>query len=331
LGVELLRQHPFARQSQDALVHWESAQKIEGLALAVKQMVAWFDTCAFDPVLSEFRFRDQPDADGNSPDAPAWNIALDEGRTLKLQGSLDRLDVCVLPDGRGLIAVLDYKTGGQMVNEKRLRNGLELQLLGYLAFAVDSNELKAALARLLPQEASKTSTLLPAGAFYIPLSPRAKSQRRAATDADRRKVFLESLCHQGRADAQWLGRFDHSAVKDGRTWSCAQQFNPNQFKESDQFAELLKHTRRFLRQHAEAILGGCAGVQPVRFSASQTACDYCPFSPVCRFEPVFGSFRILKSAKSADAGGAGPAAPEPAGSRPRTRGNSPGPERKPNP
>jgi ATP-dependent helicase/nuclease subunit B len=288
LGEALMHEEQFAPQSQDDLVRWESLRKIESLALAMQQMVAWLKTCQFDPVLSEFKFSDRLDAEGNQPDAPAWRIALESGCTLKLQGSIDRLDVYRLPDGRVLAAVFDYKTGGKSPNRAQLQKGFELQLLGYLAFVAESAELKENLAG--------GKEMVPAGAFYVPLSPRIKSTDVNATDADRSTEFLQSLTHQGRADRQWLETvFDNSAIKAGRSWTHSFQFKPSSnFLEPEEFDGLQKKTREFLAQHASAIMAGKVGVQPARFGAQSTSCDFCPFQPVCRFEAVYGNFRPVK-------------------------------------
>ena len=309
LGLALMGQEKFAPQSQDELVRWESEQKIEGLALAVQQMVAWFGTNSFDPVLSEFKFRDQPDADRNPPDVPAWNLALAGGRTLKLQGSLDRLDVCALPDGRLLVAIFDYKTGGKSPSQARLQKGFELQLLGYLAFVVESPELKTKLIGLRPGSVSDQTALVPAGAFYVPLSPKMQSAGRDTTEAERKKASLKSLAHEGRANREWLEQFDNSAKKAGRTWENSLQFKPHEqspnFQAAPDFGALLESARGFLRQHAGAILEGDVAVSPARFGSTKIACEYCPFQPVCRFEPVFGTFRSVTYTKPAESKTAG--------------------------
>jgi ATP-dependent helicase/nuclease subunit B len=290
-GAKMMDEEQFAPQSQDELVRWESLRKIENLALALQQMVTWFKTCQFDPVLSEFKFNDRPDAEGNQPDAPAWNIALESGGTLKLQGSIDRLDIHRLEDGRVLVAVFDYKTGGKSPNRAQLQKGFELQLLGYLTFVAESSELKKKLA------AGKE--LVPTGAFYVPLSPRIKSTDVNATEVDRSTEFLQSLTHQGRADRQWMeAAFDKSATKPSRSWIHSFQFKPAEqsvnFLKKEDFDELLKNTRTFLAQHAGAIMAGKVGIQPARFGAQSTSCDFCPFQPVCRFESVYGNFRPVK-------------------------------------
>jgi ATP-dependent helicase/nuclease subunit B len=276
LGEELLATPEFARQSQDPLVRWESEQKIEGLAVAVEQMITRFATYSFAPVLSEFQFRDQPAAGGPARPAPAWPIPLREGRTLKLQGSLDRLDVYRTPDGEILVSIYDYKSGRCELNEKWLQNGLELQLLSYLAFAVESDELKAAVVGLLANEGSGAPILQPAGAFNIPLSPQIKSAKRNASDDEHQREFLKTLAYHGRADKQWRPSFDSSAAA-----SEVQQFSASHFKSSDVFAALL-HTRGPISENTPRRFSGRRWGAAVRFSNQRTACDYCPFRSLCR-------------------------------------------------
>jgi len=165
-------------------------------------------------------------------------------------------------------------------------------LLGYLAFATESAELKKALgAGTLPP--------VPGGAFYIPLSPKIKSSGVETADEEREADYLQSLTHLGRADRQWLeSNFDTSASKTGNSWNHSLQFKPSErstdFVPAPEFSELLDNTRHFLSRHANAILAGKAGVLPARFGAQSVSCDFCPFQPICRFEPVFGNFRPVK-------------------------------------
>jgi len=286
LGAELLASDDFAAQAQDDLVLWESRRKIERLAEAIAQTIRWLGTCAFDPVLSEFKF-----GDGATSDAAAWKIALGDGVSLKLQGSIDRVDICALPDGRALVAVFDYKSWLKKPDEARMQNGLELQLLGYLAFAVESPELKNKI----------SENLLPAGAFYVPLQPKVERSSLGDMADDREKKSLESLAHHGRADRQWLEQFDSSATKTGGSWDSSGQFKfssqSKNFLDAGAFQELLERNTEFLKQHARKILGGEVAVSPARSGAGKTACDFCVFRPFCRFDPVFGKFRVIAKAK----------------------------------
>ncbi|MEI8289148.1 MAG: PD-(D/E)XK nuclease family protein [Verrucomicrobiota bacterium] len=308
IGRELMATADFARQSQDELVRWESDRKIKGLAEVVKQIIEWFKTNSFDPVFAEFKFREGSDHNGEPPDVPSWKIDLAEGKQLKVQGSIDRVDVCRLADGRVLVAVFDYKTGGKSFNRAKLQNGYELQLLGYLAFAVESADLKARLTERTPHKIACESPVVAAGAFYVPLTPKIESTELDAGEEERRKEQAKSLTHQGRADKEWRLNFDSSAVSQKYKWHESLQFKNHpaskNFVEAPDFCALLSSAKDFIRRHAESIMAGRAGVEPARFGTQKTACEYCPYLPVCRFEPVLGDFRAVTyvKPKEADAG-----------------------------
>jgi ATP-dependent helicase/nuclease subunit B len=287
LGDALLTTPDFAAHRQDPLVTWESQGRLRRLAQTVGQLVAWMESCSFDPILAEFEF-------GPHTDVASWTLDLPANRTLHLRGSIDRIDFCELPDGRRLIAVIDYKSSARSLTPAGLAAGVELQLLGYLAFAVASPDLHRALPNPNPHSSSPTPPPPePAGAFYIPLSPGIPSADRDTPDPAWHRKSLDALVHSGRGNRQWLVAFDPALAQNPKQPDHSRQFKPRQFLEPDAFQQLLNTTTHHLRQHATRILDGQIGVQPLRFSPQKTACDHCPFRPVCRFEPRLGGFRSL--------------------------------------
>lgn len=286
IGKDLMDLPEYAPQSQDALVAWETEQQIQGLAAAVRQMVEWFKTCKFNPKYSELRFR-SPDDSSTQKDVGAWIIELSDRRRLKLEGSIDRLDVAQLEDGRVAVAVFDYKSSIKGPDKAKLQNGYELQLLGYLAFAQNSEEV----AKMLGSEGK---ACVPAGAFYIPLSPGITSVNITDGDDQKRKKVMETLTHEGRADLMNLRTlFDTSYEEIGRSSVNSGQFKPGQFQPNDEFNQLLSQTQDFLKAHAKGILDGNIGVSPARFGSSEDGkgCQYCPYESLCRFDLVCGMFR----------------------------------------
>ncbi len=287
LGEAQLARPEFAPLVQDPLVAWETRRKVEGLAAMVAQLIRWMETCALDPVLSEFTF-----GDGADCQAPAWNLELVGQRTLKLRGRIDRIDACTLSGGRLLLAIFDYKSTAKPPSKARLEHGLELQLLGYLAFVTTSAELK----RLVRPGAGASIEAYPGGAFYVPLAPRLGSSPRSDSEEERRTAFLDSLTHLGRGDKQWLEQFDSVAANPPHRWARSRQFKTGHFLGMDDSRALVENTTRFLKQHASEILDGTVAVHPVRFGANDSACDHCLFRSLCRFEPLLDDFRSLPPA-----------------------------------
>ncbi len=285
-GEALLKRAEFAPLARDPAVAWESRQRIDGLAAAVTQMVAWLVSCEFEPVLSEFRFGAE-----SGSGAAAWTLGLEGGRMLKLRGSIDRIDVCRLPDGRILLAVLDYKSTAAAPRDERIEFGFDLQLLGYLAFATASTDVREAVTRGAPTAAQ----IHPAGAFQVPVTPRIKTGERDDDNERRMDSYLDSLSHLGRGVQEWRENFD-TGTKDGTSRRCSsRQFRPGNFVGAAKFQELLEGSTEFLKRHASAILAGAVHIRPVRFGLNDTACDFCSFRALCRFEPLLSDFRTVKS------------------------------------
>ena len=298
LGEAQLNQSKFAPLIQDPLVAWETRRKIRGLAAMIEQVIIWMGTYAFDPVGAELRFGDDPGCA-----VPAWTLPLEAGRYLKLRGSIDRVDVCRVPEGPILVAIFDYKSTARAPQAANLEHGFELQLLAYLAFAAESAELR----HLVSPGCAEPPKVRPAGAFYVPLAPKVESEVRAATEEDLARNYLDSLTHVGRGDKRWMAQFDSVAANSKQR---SRQFKLRQLLPGDQFRGQLENTVGFLKAHAGAILTGAVSVEPIRYGTQRTACDHCPFRSLCRFEPLLGGFRALPPATRRTADDSGDSAPD---------------------
>ena len=67
----------------------------------------------------------------------------------------------------------------------------------------------------------------------------------------------------------------------------------NEALPSAEFTALREKVEGHLRDYGTRIFTGEAGVLPYRIG-SHTACDYCEFRPVCRFDPWTQPFRVLQ-------------------------------------
>lgn len=287
LGEQALTESRFAPLVQDPLIAWQTRRRLRGLSLAVREAIEWMSTYSLDPVLAEFRFGDTPEAT-----APAWVLPLGGDRLLRLRGSIDRLDVGCLPDGRRIVAVFDYKSTASPSHAAAFQQGLELQLLGYLAFAVGSTEVRRAIAAGSPGGGEEGHPWLPCGAFEVPLAPKMVSLAHDEAPEVARNRYLDSLTHLGHADRAHLAALDGSATGErGGPWS--RQFKKGHFRDSPEFQARIDLVLGFLRQHAEAVLDGVVGIQPVRYGANSAACDHCDYAALCRFEPLRGEYRTL--------------------------------------
>ena len=157
-------------------------------------MVAWMHgQYEFDPAAVELGFGGKEDR------MPAWEIALGDGHQLALQGRIDRVDLWRDPDSDDALAVvLDYKSSRKKLDKVLIENGVQLQLLGYLA----------ALRRWPdPQEFFQAARLIPAGVFYLNLRGEYKGGgSRAEILADAGESRRKAYRHTGRFDADALAQ-----------------------------------------------------------------------------------------------------------------------------
>jgi ATP-dependent helicase/DNAse subunit B len=293
LGEEQLHESQFAALVQDPLVAWETRRRIGGLAALVGQTIAWMSAYGFDPAVSEYAF-----GDGSEGAAAAWTLDLGAGRVLKLRGRIDRIDAFRDGDGRVVVAVLDYKLSAQAPSAVEIEHGLDLQSLGYLAFATASTDLRQALSPGVAEPPEPVA----GGAFYVPMTPRVPSGERGAEEEKVRQKYLDSLAHLGRADERWRSAFDSSASAGTGRGDRSRQFRPSDFVPSERFAGLQAGTVCWLRRHASAILDGVVGVQPIRYGANRSACEHCSFRAFCRFDLLRGEYRSMAVGAGADRG-----------------------------
>jgi ATP-dependent helicase/nuclease subunit B len=259
---------------------------IQQLERLVGILVGWAPQYGFDPQAGELGF-------GMSEGLPPWVIQLEGGRSLHLRGYIDRVDLHVLPGGQeALAAVIDYKSTVRPLDATKLHHGLQLQLLSYLGV----------LRRLEnPQEVFGVSRLRPTGGFYVGLGGQVKGGRSRAEVLENREQARQLACqHTGRFDEQGLRVFDTRPAA-----TCGDQFKwktkldgslsrqGTEALPSPAFAKLLDENEARLREIGGKIFAGQFPVDPYR-KDRQTACDYCDYRAVCRFDPWLQPYRVLR-------------------------------------
>ncbi len=253
----------------------------------VAALIGWARQYEFDPVSVEvdFGFPESP--------LPAWRLPLDNGRELLLRGRIDRIDFCATEnDDEVMAAVIDYKSTVRPLDATKLHHGLQLQLLSYLGVL---RGLKK------PRTAFSVDRIVPAGVFYVGLRGGSGSgSTRAEVLASREEARNKAYQHTGRFNAEALRQFDNRPdatsgdqfkyrLKNDGTLSAT---SPEALS-AEQFGELLNSVEAHLRRIGREIFAGEAPVSPFRKN-TETACQYCDFRPVCRFDPWTEPYRVLR-------------------------------------
>jgi len=259
---------------------------IERLRRLVTTLVVWMPQYDFDPAASEIAF------DDDQTEMPAWRIELGAGHALRLRGRIDRVDLCRLDDHTALAVVMDYKSRMRKLDPTKLHHGLELQLLSYLGVL----KHLPATGKLFGGQ-----RLVPTGVFYIPLNGgggkpgSTRGQVLASSQDDQRAAYQ----HSGRFLADELSHFDRRGESKGDQFKYAKNKGGefakrgNEALPATEFEALREKIESHLRDYGRRIFGGEVSVAPFRIGTT-TACDYCDFRPVCRFDPWTQPFRDLR-------------------------------------
>lgn len=245
-------------------------------------LVSWMPQYEFNPEAVELSFG------MSGSELPGWQLTLDDGRTLILRGRIDRIDtVHEREKDQTLVAILDYKSSIKKLDALKLQNGLQLQLLSYLAFL---RQLSGA------QNPFGSGKIVPAGAFYISLRADSSTGRnRVDAEAEFAMKAREAHRHHGRYCLDYLDQFDHRADR-----KYSDQFNTHRQSKDGvgrkDFEQLLDDIEAQLKRIGLGIFAGEVAVSPYRKS-SETACEHCAYRSVCRFDDWSDKYRVLKLTK----------------------------------
>ncbi|MCX6901992.1 MAG: PD-(D/E)XK nuclease family protein [Verrucomicrobia bacterium] len=250
-------------------------------------LIAWAPQYGFDPHSVEvaFGFPDSP--------LPGWRLELPDGRGLRLRGLIDRIDLCrASGTDEALVAVIDYKSTVKPLHATKLQHGLQLQLLSYLGVLRHLDK---------PSDAFGVGRLKPAGVFYVGLCGKGEpSPTRDDALAGQAETARKGFQHLGRFDVSCQNIFDTrpgATVGDQFRYKFKQDgglaARGNDALPANEFQQLLDANENHLQRIGREIFAGQAGVSPFR-TGSETACDYCKFRPVCRFDPWVEPYRVLR-------------------------------------
>lgn len=221
---------------------------------------------------------------------PALMLNTPRGRTVRLRGFIDRVDLAELGD-EVLGIVIDYKlTRDKRLELNRVYHGLSLQLLGYLLVLAQHGETLAG------------RRIRPAAALYVSLTSQLRSvahpsevEAEMAEDPARshrpRGIIhvdaleaLDRTCGAGRSRLYNVMRKKDGGLGDvGRSDAAAES----------EFDAMLAHTRWKMGQLADGILDGDVAVRPYRLG-NFSPCSWCAMGAVCRFEMGVSDVRFLE-------------------------------------
>lgn len=207
---------------------------------------------------------------------------------LRLIGRIDRVDQ-LEADGDVFVKVIDYKTGKKSISLSDLYYGLQMQLMIYLKASVEETGQKM------------KKLVVPAGILYYniddPIVETTKNDDAYIEESILKQLRLEGLVNE---DDPILPAIDsafhggdgnlsadvNSAVIPAATDKNGKLKKTSKTVQTKDFQDLMQFTEKKLQEIHHNIMSGEIAVNPYRKNdaSGETACEYCPYHSVCRFD-----------------------------------------------
>ena len=191
-----------------------------------------------------------------------------------VEGKVDRVDGW--SDGENLyLCVADYKSGEKTFRLSDVYRGLSIQMLVYLFMLTAEGEDRYA------------RQVKPGGVLYLPARDKIVEAPRDASDEEVRLLRGKALKVSGLL-------LDDRALLRARDRNEPPRYLPVKFKDgvpvsgvatAARMGQLERYVRRLLTGMGEEIRRGEARPDPLFKTRDQGPCNYCPYGPVCGFDP----------------------------------------------
>lgn len=217
---------------------------------------------------------------------PSMKISLGGEKKLVFSGIIDRIDTYE-DEENVFVKVVDYKTGGVKLSLNSVFHGLQMQLVLYMAAALDMEKQK-----------HPDKNVMPAGMLYYYVKDPVIRLEGAQDDRDLQEEMLKEYQCGGYVseDARVLQKLDsvfgtNGYLEHGVKSSCVPvnvtakgEFGRYAKVMSDaQWDKLIAHTMKQAAEFGTEIMEGNIAVSPYRLGA-ETGCDYCGLRGICGME-----------------------------------------------
>lgn len=228
---------------------------------------------------SEFKPRALEQNFGMNSSMPPLIFDDDNGHKIEITGQIDRIDIT-----DNYYLVIDYKSGNAFINLLQVYYGLRLQLLTYLLVA------KNAAAALLGEDDA-----VPAGILYCFLKTPLITSKAKLSDSQLHAEIDKKLKMPGwvLADPEIIKKIDDSLnfikVRLNKNQDAISSLSRSYVKTEEEFDLLLNHIETMLKDAGKRILQGEMTIFPYK-TKDDTACKYCPYISVCRFDKAIAGY-----------------------------------------
>ncbi len=208
---------------------------------------------------------------------------------LRLRGRIDRVDVA-RDDDHVYVKIIDYKSGKTAFDLTKIYNGLQLQLVTYMSYAMTDYRNR-----------NQNKEVLPAAMLYYRIQDPVLEYKAERTAENAEKELLKELKVDGLVNSELniVKKLDKDIVKDSEVLPVtikgdAVDLSKKYVASTSQFSALEKYVDKLMQRFAREIKCGRISVDPMDFGKNSTACDYCPYHSICKFDRRIDGYRYRK-------------------------------------
>lgn len=211
---------------------------------------------------------------GDGQDLPAYVIPIDDAdREIRLRGVIDRVDFAE-KDGERYLRIVDYKSSDKKLRLEDIYYGTMPQLPVYMM--VMENQ----------------SSAYPSGIFY---------QTMKDAFVNDGKTLPEEKIKEGLDNEMALKGY---IIDTGDSEQCYAPRTKADILSEKEYRLMRRHTERSIYRCGKEIFAGKTEIRPYvkSYDGSAGSCDFCPYGPVCGYEPgIMGKEDRLKKMSPAEA------------------------------
>ncbi len=220
-----------------------------------------------EQTVSDFKPSDLEMSIGEGESVEPRTLMLPDGKTVRLIGKIDRVDVLNY-NGKEYLRVIDYKTGTREFSLSEVWAGLSVQMLVYL-FSVCSS--------------GKHSGAIPAGVLYLPADPSVNSSNSGEKIYCADGIILDDPEIVKAMDKSASGIFiPVSYGKDGFTKNSEKKL-----ASAELLGKIKEYTDSLVIEMARKLYDGKISPNPL-LKEGRLRCEYCEYAAVCRRDRVTG-------------------------------------------
>ena len=208
---------------------------------------------------------------------------------LRLKGRIDRVDVARDKD-RVYVKIIDYKSGMTAFDLTKVYNGLQLQLVTYMSYAMTDYRNR-----------NQNKEILPAAMLYYRIQDPVLEYEAGRTPEGAERELLKELRVDGLVNAEIdiVKKLDKDIVKDSEVIPVnmkngAVDISKKHVASTMQFEALETYVDKLMQRFAADIKRGKISVNPMDFGKDSTSCDFCPYHSICKFDRRIDGYRYRK-------------------------------------